>query len=549
MPWLKSEAPDNITALVDKIERTADIAVDAFSLRATPSNVGVWALLADGIRRAEDGNALYGPDSNHFNAGLINIGRVLPTGIKWIKKLAKSPSSLVRRRWVPALAQSAASTFDLAREYEAFQTCMPMWHADRYLVDVVSASVVRFTAPSTGRQRQVSAFLKGLRPLSGTWKSTPPVRADQTSGTQKNFQDIFNRAAKDGQYGFKYPDPWTLWEELLPEYSDRVRGITRRPDSLSLGTYTLGEFKTFYAGLLAICAAHEHLCFAWGKAQNQYPIQSGVIVRSASQWSGILAALSGLSDASCSAVIADLTFDRVPSFTLHVNPFVELDRSTLNIALAPHFPLHSAPDENILRVCSQLRPKDFDRSSLEKQIEMLATMRERETRFSIDGPVSLPKPIPDIDMLALEEDSSTVVIAELKWIRKTMRPQEYKDRDREIIKGFDQLKIIKDFLTANPAHLNAIAKLPGSLAEYKNVHYLLIARDHWLWRDPNDGISIVEFDVFLRGLSNSDNLDAGVRSVLRYDWLPVQDRDFRITYETARVGPVGIQSEVFYENS
>jgi hypothetical protein len=549
MSWLKSEAPANIVALVDKIERTADASVEAFSLRGSPSNIGLWALLADGIRRAEDGHALYGPDSNHFNAGLINIGRVLPTGIKWIKKLAKSPSSLARRKWFPAVAQAAASTFDLAREYEGFQTCMPMWHADRYLVDVVSALIVRFTAPSSGRQRQVSAFLKGLRPLTGTWKSTPPVRPDQTPRTQENFQDIFDRATKDGRYGFKYPDPWRLWAELLPEYADRIRDITRRPDSLSLGTYTLGDFKTFYAALLTICAAHEHLCFAWGKAQGLYPAQSGVMVRSASQWSSVLSRLSGLSEATCSAIVADLTFGRVPSFTLHVNPFVELDRSTLNIALAPHFPLHSAPDENILRVCSQLRPKEFDKSSLEKQVEMLATIRERETRFSIAGPVSPPKPNPDIDMFAVDEASSTVVIAELKWIRKTMRPQEYKDRDPEIIKGFGQLKTIKAFLTAEPEHLRSIDKLPTSLAKYKNVHYLLIARDHWLWREPNDGIAIVEFDTFLYGLSKSATLDAGIRSLLSYAWLPVQDQDFTIAYETARVGAVSIQAEVFYEKS
>ena len=59
MPWLKNEAPANIVALVDKIETTADASVEAFSLRGTPSNIGLWALLADGIRRTEDGNALY----------------------------------------------------------------------------------------------------------------------------------------------------------------------------------------------------------------------------------------------------------------------------------------------------------------------------------------------------------------------------------------------------------------------------------------------------------------------------------------------------------
>jgi hypothetical protein len=423
---------------------------------------------------------------------------------------------------------------------------MPMWHADRYLTRAVSASIVRFTAPAVGRQRQVSAFLKGLRPLSGVWKASTPIRHDQTPQTQANFQDVFDRVRKRGRCGFHYSDPWTLWSELLPEYIDRVRGITRRPDSLSLGDYTLGEFKTFYAALLTICAAHEHLCFAWGKAQQQYPLESALMVRSASNWSSVLSALSGLSETNCAAMVSDLTFGRVGSFALHVYPFVELDRSTLNIALAPQFPLHSAPDENILRVCSQLRPADFDKTSLEKQVEMLSTIREREPRYSIEGPVSLPKPLPDIDVLAVDESSSTVLIAELKWIRKTLRPQEFKDRDREVTKGVPQLKTIKGFLSASPDHLNSIGRLPRSLVEYRNVHYLLIARDHWLWIEPSVGVAIVEFEAFLRGVSGSPNLDEGIISVLSYDWLPVQDRDFSVTYETSMVGGVGIQAEVFY---
>src|SRR5262249_9641659 len=131
-----------------------------------------------------------------------------------------------------------------------------------------------------------------------------------------------------------------------------------------------------------------------------------------------------------------------------------------------------------------------------------------------------------------------------KWIRKTLRPQEFKDRDREVTKGVAQLKAIKGFLSENPGHLNSIGRLPRSLAGYTNVHYLLVARDHWLWIEPSDDVAIVEFDAFLRGVSGSASLEAGIISILTYDWLPVQNRDFNVTYETAMVGGVGIQSEV-----
>jgi hypothetical protein len=303
VPWIKSEAPPEIVELVDRIERTADSYVSQTSLARFPSNVGIWALLAGGINRIEEAHLAYGPNSDHFNASLINIGRILPTAIKWTASSAKPSSSLKKRQWTPGIARATADTFQLATEYEGFQTCMPLWHSDRYLAEPVSKTIVRFIAPAFGRQRQVSAFLKGLRPLTGKWKASPRLNHDQTQETRENFQDVFDHARKRSLYAFTYPDPWTLWSELLPEYISRVRGITRRPDSLLLGSYILGEFKTFYASLLTICAAHEHLCFAWGKVQAQYPIESCVMVRSTSNWSGILSALSGLSQTTCAAMI------------------------------------------------------------------------------------------------------------------------------------------------------------------------------------------------------------------------------------------------------
>jgi hypothetical protein len=43
-----------------------------------------------------------------------------------------------------------------------------------------------------------------------------------------------------------------------------VNALARRSDTLSLGDYRLDEFNTFYAALIAMCAAHDFLCFRVG---------------------------------------------------------------------------------------------------------------------------------------------------------------------------------------------------------------------------------------------------------------------------------------------
>jgi len=109
-----------------------------------------------------------------------------------------------------------------------------------------------------------------------------------------------------------------------------------------------------------------------------------------------------------------------------------------------------------------LRPTVFSTTSLEKEPEILASLRKAFSHYAVEGAISLPKPKPDIDFLVRDDSSSTLVIAELKWVRKTGRPVEFTDRDGDVLKGVGQLEQIKRFLIDNPHHLSSLIKLPRS---------------------------------------------------------------------------------------
>jgi hypothetical protein len=196
--------------------------------------------------------------------------------------------------------------------------------------------------------------------------------------------------------------------------------------------------------------------------------------------------------------------------------------------------------------CSQRRPQVYDVTSLEKQSEMLAAVRAMANRYGATGPVQLPNRIPDIDLLAVDESCATVVIAELKWIRKSVRPAEIPDRDADALKGVGQLDAISAFLIENPDYLRSRGLLARRLDEYERVHYLLVARDHWRWVEPHDRVAIVEFEPFTRTIGRAANLRDAVGELLTYDWLPVEGRDFRIQEDKAEANGVTIQSPVFY---
>jgi hypothetical protein len=546
MQFIKQDAPPEFVDALGQIEDRADGCFGSLALLRVHSNVAAWALLVGGIRMVEREIADRGDNTAELSATLLNVSRFVPVAMKWASNHGKALSKLATRRWTPELAAKAEEALSVAHEYSGFEACLPMWHKDRYLAELVSPTLVRFTAPGTARHRQVSAYQKGFRPKEGAFKRQRPEKVDQTPSVQALFAAVLQASRKTGMARFEYDDPWALWLELLPQCQARVTAIARRADPLSLGDYTLSDFNQFYAAFLAICSAHEFLCFAWERNHRVYPSDSAVMVRSKQRWTAVLSELGGIPPGKCKSMISDLTFDFARSRDLHVHPFVPLDLAKLSLMVAPQFPLHSRPDENILRVCSILRPDIFDTTSLAKEPEILAELQKRCPRHPLQGPVPMPNPNPDIDLIATDENSSTIVIAELKWVRKTLRPVEIPDRDAEVRKGIRQLGQIRQFLMDNPDHLSVQGKLPRRLNDYEHIHYLLVARDHWLWMEPADGFAIVEFEAFSAALGRSENLHAAISDLLTYEWLPVEGRDFTVRYDRATANGVSIEFEVFY---
>jgi len=546
MGWIKKDAPPEVVEAIRRIEERADECFGSLGLLKLHSNVAVWALLVGGIRMVEQEIADRGDNTADLTATLQNVSLFVPVAMKWAIKHGKPASTLATRRWTSGVAALVEEALNVAHHYNGFESCLPMWHKNRYLAELPSPALVRFTALGTTRNRQVSAYQKGFRPNEGSFKGQRTYKVDQTLPVRELFAERLQASRKTGMVRFKYDDPWTLWLELLPEYRARVTAIARRADTLPLGDYMLRDFNQFYAAFLAICAAHEFMCFAWERNHGVYPLDSAVMVRPRHGWIAILSKLSGIPPGKCQSIISDLAFDFARSLDLHVHPFVPLGSAELSLAVAPQFPLHSRPDENILRVCSILRPDVFDTTSLEKEPESLADLQKRCPRHALRGPVPMPKPTPNIDLIVTDENSSTILIAELKWIRKTLRPVEIIDRDNDVLKGITQLGKIRRFLMDNPDHLRAQGKLPKQFNDYEHIHYLLVARDHWLWIEPADGIAIVEFEAFSTALSRSENLHSTISDLLTYEWLPLEGRDFTVQYDRATANGVSIESEVFY---
>ena len=278
---------------------------------------------------------------------------------------------------------------------------------------------------------------------------------------------------------------------------------------------------------------------------RSFPFSSAIMIRPHDIWKELISELSGLSRQICSCIIGDLTLAAGKSQDLHVSPFVPIGTGQ-DLAVAPQFPLHSHMEENILRTCSDLRPAVYQAMSDEKERDMLVELKERLKHRDIQGPINMPNPTPDIDLLIKDERSSTLLLCELKWSRKPLNSKEIISRDAEVFKGISQLDKIKQYLLNNPEHITHQKKLPKPFPAYQNVYYLLVPRDHWLWIDPTDDTALIEFEAFAKVMEGDQNLLSAVHLLLTYAWLPVENRDFTVRYERASANGISMESQIFY---
>jgi hypothetical protein len=291
---------------------------------------------------------------------------------------------------------------------------------------------------------------------------------------------------------------------------------------------------------------HEYACARRAVRNKAYPVNSAVMMLKRDRWVRLLSKISGLQKNAVSAILADLTFGATKTLDLYVHPFVSLGGKPELLGIIPHIPLKSRADENILRVCSILRPSLYDAITSAKENEMMQDLKSRaHSGFRIRGPRLLSDRTTDIDLIIEDPPTSTVVIAELKWLRKSIRTVEQMQQGELFLRGVQQMTLVKQFLQNNPRFLLERGDLTRDLSKFDNVHYLLVPRDFFVWVESKE-ICIVDYDPFAHMLANETSLANGIAKLLTFDWLRSRGKDFEVRYELASANGAVIETDVIY---
>jgi hypothetical protein len=542
---LKSEATEDFVRAVQAIEDTADLCYRDLEVFKYPRDLARWALLSRIVLQIEQAILQHGYRTQTQSAVMYNLGRGGAQALAWVADRgaegAVSPREFLFDGHLFAAAEQLLWT---AVSYESFTTGFPLWHKSAIRAELVKTNVIRFGGEDKS-SRRVRAYLQGLKPAPDR-EPALELGVDLEPYVKLKIQNIANNGTGD-RLSFTYGRPAKLYAELYERYFELSRSQFRHSDSFVVGPYQLGEFRSFYAALLAVCAVHEHACFVRAQLTKMYPTNSGVIVKRRPEWVKVLSKVCHLSEQMVSDMVADLTFGATKTLDLYVHPFVKLSEKPHLLGLVPHFPLKSRPDENILRVCSYLYPPRYDAIASAKEEQMRKELQScAHPPLQVHGPRVLPGGLPDIDLIVEDTKGSAVVIAELKWLRKAIRSVEHPVQEAAFLRGIGQLEKIREFLRDNPLFLLERGDLVSDLRNVREVHYILIPRDYFVWVDPGRGIPVIDYDPFRRMLTECEDLAEGMEDLLTFDWLPLEERDFAINYETFTVNGVSVETEVIY---
>lgn len=531
---------------IELLEKEVDSFFSSLAIRHYPRNLAAWAVLTKAAIEGQRAAAIEYGGAKHRHA-TINFSRMAALLLHEIDNKG-NPRFASRRsfEWSPTLDAVTYRALTEADGYFHAWANFSFWHEKRFKAEAIER-LVRFTTEESSRERQVKAFQKSIfrkgdrKPPSESLAPMPPYRLEL-------FEKFMAFVGGASSRTVTYEVPKDLYSELFPWFQSQSEMLVRHREEVSLGRYSMKQIKEFVAALQTVCAVHDHLCFLAAQKRRDFPVNSAAMVKKKDEWVRELTSVSGIDPQATAEIVGDLTFGARVPIDLHSELFVPLDKKGELLAVVPHFGLSARVDENLLRTLSRTDKKAYDILSEIKEVEMQDDIRLALPKtVSAFGPYELPKEAKtNLDLVIVDELGSTVLLVELKWIRKPLFAKERNRADAEFLKGIQQLAKLRSFLESNPSYLKVRKALARDLSEYSNVHFALVGRDHMVWPAADPEILIVEYEVFKEHLKSMTDLNTAVRKLNAYDWLPAEGVDFEIKMDAATVNGITIEGQTYH---
>jgi hypothetical protein len=492
-----------------------------------PKNLAFWGFVSNGLLPVYQNQVEQVPERDRTLQSVTSRS----FGV-FLKKVADCPFkghvAIKNLRMTPHIRVAASQANEYARFWFAATGYFPEWHRKECTALLTAPNSIRFSLLANDRERQVSAYQKSFRP-SKLRIPRDSVYAPIPDWVNEEYARVLKTGiTKDDR--FLYQIAASVYAYYQEWYHGKMKDAVEHPETTDLGSYDIGDAIRFWSSLASIAAVHDFLCYTVGQ-RSHVPVNSILMIKKRSEWSEQLARLSGLKEAKCDAILQQITCVPHRVIDLHVSPFMALDEKITWLALATPLAISGRFDQNLLRICSADDPARFNRITPKKEQRLREELSAEAASLQIQclGPIALPGPLPDIDLIMEDLSDDTLVISEMKWVRQ---PIGWKSRQRandELQKGLRQIKDIRLFLNEHPSHLvRANLGIEKPISQYKNVYYALICRGHLISKEAKGPDSTIPFDALKFALKSGQKLGTAMAWLLDDGWLPREGTDFKI---------------------
>jgi len=254
---------------------------------------------------------------------------------------------------------------------------------------------------------------------------------------------------------FEYRLPPALVRKHASERECLMAHLWIYNPKITIGRYTISDFRDFWRCLSAVASLHRYLCeksTIIGVADGA--LQDLILVKSRKDWAREMSAFSALPVNKAQCIIDDLTFSPVKRegqkrVDVTLQPFLPLSHDRL--CLSPWLVFSANAEANLWSLKISKNSDNFSRHTDTKEAQWLIQLSNFLSSVDLEClKFNVPTGCGDIDTLFWDRKDNFAIAVQLKSHQPPDRLNEVAQEIKELEKGVSQVEKALDWISANP---------------------------------------------------------------------------------------------------
>ena len=231
--------------------------------------------------------------------------------------------------------------------------------------------------------------------------------------------------------------------ESVKRICEKQWNITKTlPDDWEFDLFSLEDYKKFWIEISILCYIHFFCCSFINDPSIR--LNNRVIIQPKKNIISAISRCSQLNTKTVETMINYISFEpNKKNADIMYQPIIELNDST--VMISPILFICSRPERNLLCVVNTKNDKNHSREVNSLEDLMIAELEQHINCKNIVKRKKLNDSLPDIDFAIFDENTSSVLLCELKWFLEADSTKEVYAREDEITHGCEQVESVMNY--------------------------------------------------------------------------------------------------------